>query len=216
MLTIVVITYNSEEVIGACLDSCLTVSGATVIVVDNHSSDETIAEVTKRSVRLIANDTNRGFAAAANQGIAASDDPFVLLMNPDTILRSGLDALIETCRQPEVGAAGGRLVSKTGSAQDGFNVRQFPTALTLSFEALGVNRIWPGNPINRAYRTPTPDEQTFDAGQPAGAMLMVRRSAWHHIGGFDEAFHPVWFEDVDFCLRLRNAGYRIAFAPAAV
>jgi GT2 family glycosyltransferase len=62
----------------------------------------------------------------------------------------------------------------------------------------------------------TPTQTTLDAEQPAGAMLMVRRTAWETIGGFDEGFHPVWFEDVDFCRRLRDAGYKIAFEPAAV
>lgn len=217
MLAIIVVTYNSAAVIGACLDSCLRVPAATVVVVDNNSSDATVNEVVKRpAVRLLANDSNRGFAGAANQGIGSTDEPFVLLLNPDAVLQSGLGDLLHACRQPGVGAAGGRLVGADGCSQEGFNVRGFPTALTLACEAMGLNRIWPGNPVNRAYRVPTPQLTTLDVAQPAGAMLMIRRSAWQAIGGFDERFHPIWFEDVDFCWRLRAAGYRIGFVPHAV
>jgi N-acetylglucosaminyl-diphospho-decaprenol L-rhamnosyltransferase len=217
MIGIVIITYNSEDVIGRCLDSCLNIADAEVVVVDNHSSDRSRDEVEKRpGVRLIANASNRGFAAAANQGIEALDTTCILLLNPDTVLKSGIENLLTTCMQPRVGAVGGLLLGCDGVSQSGFNIRQFPTPWTLAFEALGLNRVWPGNPVNLAYRIKTPNIATRNAGQPAGAMLMIRRTAWKEIGGFDEAFHPVWFEDVDFCRRLRDAGYDIAFVPDAI
>lgn len=217
MFGIVIITYNSEDVIGRCLDSCLNLPDADVVVVDNNSSDGSRAEIGKRSrVRLIANSSNRGFAAAANQGIEALDTSCVLLLNPDTVLKSGIEGLVTACMQSRVGAVGGLLLGVDGEPQDGFNIRGFPTAVTLAFEALGVNRLWATNPVNRAYRQPTPKAAIQNADQPAGAMLMIRRTAWQEIGGFDEAFHPVWFEDVDFCRRLRNADYEIAFVPGAI
>ena len=77
---------------------------------------------------------------------------------------------------------------------------------------LGLNRIWPGNPVNRRYRTASPN-RLVDVEQPAGAFLMVRRSAWSALGGFDENFFPIWFEDVDFCKRLHDAGLKIVFLP---
>jgi N-acetylglucosaminyl-diphospho-decaprenol L-rhamnosyltransferase len=81
---------------------------------------------------------------------------------------------------------------------------------------LGISRIWPGNPINRRYRCLDLDlNLPAIVDQPAGAFLMIRRDAWQAVGGFDESFHPVWFEDVDFCKRLRDAGYFIEYVPAA-
>src|ERR1035438_8246137 len=78
---IVVVTYESEAEIGACLDRAQP-TGAEIVVVDNASTDQTCQEVTRRGVRLITNPENRGFAAAVNQGIGALDTPFVLLLNP--------------------------------------------------------------------------------------------------------------------------------------
>ena len=100
-----------------------------------------------------------------------------------------------------------------GRAELGFNVRAFPTATSLAFEILGVNRLLPKNSFNRAYRIELDPERETEVDQPAGAFLMINRAAWDAVGGFDEDFWPVWFEDVDFCLRLRQAGYRILYAP---
>src|SRR5438105_3450285 len=82
---------KSREIISECLDSCLRLSGVRVVVVDNDSQDATLDIVRRRTgIRLIANPTNRGFAAACNQGIAVLDTTFVLLLNPDAVLVSGL------------------------------------------------------------------------------------------------------------------------------
>jgi len=217
MVGVVVVTYNSQDVIGECLDACLRLPGVTVIVVDNDSQDATLNQIRSRpGVRLIANTSNRGFAAACNQGIAALKTRFVLLLNPDAVLMSGLQPLVDAVSQASVAAAGGRLTHADGTTQAGFHVRRFPTAWTLSFEALGLNRIWSGNRVNRAYRPEISDLQQCDVDQPAGAFFMIRKAAWEVIGGFDESFHPVWFEDVDFCKRLRTNGFRIVYVPAAV
>src|SRR5271165_4633831 len=96
---IVIVTYNSESEIGACLDAALR-TGADVVVVDNASSDGTVAEVARRGARLIANSENRGFAAAANQGFIVLTSPYILLLNPDSVLESGLEALREACDLP--------------------------------------------------------------------------------------------------------------------
>jgi GT2 family glycosyltransferase len=83
---IIIVTYNSAGEIGACLDAALA-SGAETVVVDNASQDGTIAEVARRGVRLIANSENRGFAGAVNQGFAALNSPYVLLLNPDAVIQ---------------------------------------------------------------------------------------------------------------------------------
>ena len=106
---IVIVTYNSEAEIGACLDATVA-TGAEVVVVDNASSDATLTEVRRRGVSLVANKVNRGFAAAVNQGVRTIGADFVLLLNPDAVLQTGVEALREACENPGAGAAGGKLV----------------------------------------------------------------------------------------------------------
>jgi len=213
---IVIVTYNSAGEIAACLEAALR-TGAQVVVVDNGSQDGTIAEIARRGVRLVANARNLGFAAAVNRGFRVCQCPYVLVLNPDVVLQTAVDPLREACSQPGVAAAGGRLVDAQGRPQTGFMVRRLPTPAALIFEALLLNRIWPRNPINRRYRELDRDPlEPGDVEQPAAAMLMVRHSVWREIGGFDEGFFPLWFEDVDFCRRLAGLGYRLRYVPEVV
>jgi GT2 family glycosyltransferase len=160
---------------------------------------------------VVANPTNRGFAGGCNQGIAAAVHEHVLLLNPDAVLRTPVTPLVES----GAGCSAGRLEDALGKPQAGFTVRRFPTPATLAFEALGLNRLWPSNPVNRRYRCADLDlDRAQEVEQPAGALLMVRRDVWRDLGGFDERFHPVWFEDVDFLLRAKRAGHRVWYDPA--
>jgi N-acetylglucosaminyl-diphospho-decaprenol L-rhamnosyltransferase len=212
----VIVTYHSADVVGAAVTSCLA-AGCEVVVIDNASDDGT-ADVMRQypAALFIQNPSNAGFAAAVNQGFRASTAPFVLLLNPDAVLESGLDHLVAACEKPGTGAATGRLCDPSGQLQRGFGVRRFPTPTALSLEVLGINRLWPTNPANYRYRCLDLDVTApSDVEQPAGAFLLIRRDAWIQIGGFDERFHPVWFEDVDFCKRLHDAGLRVRFDPRA-
>ena len=214
----VIVTYNSEEMILSCLDALAEMApGVVTTVVDNASTDRTVEQVRRRTdanpwVKLISNRDNRGFAGAANQGFeAAAGDP-ILLLNPDVRLRTPLNPLIEACQ--EHGLAAGQLTGTDGRAQTGFTIRRFPTPASLAFELLGINRLWPRNAVNRRYRYLDRDlNLEGPVEQPAGAFLMTRRDVWERLGGFDEDFHPVWFEDVDFCRRAADAGYRIDYVP---
>jgi GT2 family glycosyltransferase len=217
---IVIVTYNSREHIGACLDAAGP-SGAEVVVVDNASTDGTAEEVRRYReryrVRLVANSTNRGFAAAVNQGFAGLETPYVLLLNPDAELMGGLDSLCAACRLPGAAGAGGKLVDAQGRPQIGFMARQLPTPLVLTLEVLLLNRIWPNNPANRRYRGLQLNyNMRIPVEQPAGAFLMVRREVWRELGGFDESFFPLWFEDVDFCRRAMDRGQQLYYVPEAV
>jgi GT2 family glycosyltransferase len=218
---IVIVTYNSRAEIAACLEAAMA-SGAEIVIVDNASQDGTVEEISGtgapgRGVRLIANPTNRGFAAAVNQGFTVLNTPYVLLLNPDAVLETSLDPLRTACNLPRVAGAGGLLVDAAGNPQIGFMVRRLPTPATLILEALLLNRMWPGNRINRRYRGLELDYSApLEVEQPAGAFLMVRRTVWEELGGFDEGFFPLWFEDVDFCRRAIDRGYRLYYSPQAV
>ncbi len=213
---IVIVTHQSAAEIGACLD-CARQAGAEIVVVDNASSDHTRDEVASRGVRLIANPENRGFAAAVNQGIAALTTPYILLLNPDAHLLTPIDALIAACKIPGMAGATGQLTDAAGHPQVGFNIRNLPTPTALFLEVLLINRLWRGNPVNWHYRCLAFDYSTpSEAEQPAGAFFMIRRNVWQELGGLDENFHPLWFEDVDFCWRARERGYRMRYTPDAV
>lgn len=213
---IVVVTYHSQPEIGACLDAALA-TGAEIVVVDNASSDGTVDEVRRRPVRLIANSSNRGFAGAVNQGFAVLQRPYILLLNPDSVLQTDLTPLRDACAAPGAAAAGGLLLDAAGGPQVGFMVRRFPTPASLALEALLLNRVWPNNPVNRRYRGLDLDYTSrMQVDQPAGAFLMIRRAVWQELGGFDESFYPLWFEEVDFCQRASVRGYRLYYEPKAV
>jgi N-acetylglucosaminyl-diphospho-decaprenol L-rhamnosyltransferase len=211
--SIVIVTYNS----GTCIERCLRAAlkwQAPVVVIDNASADDTVARVRAFSqVALIENRQNEGFAAAVNQGFRHTDTPAVLVLNPDAEPLEGLDSMAEAAVR--YGAAGGRLIGLDGAEQIGFAYRGLPTPWTLAFEVLGLNRLFPGNPVNRAYRDVKPSA-AGTVPQPAGAFLMIARNAWEALGGFDERFYPAWFEDVDFCKRLNETGYSARFVTDAV
>lgn len=213
---IIIVTHNSAVEIGACLDAAMG-TGAEIVVIDNASEDQTGTEVGRRGVPLIANRSNLGFAAAVNQGVRFLAAPLLLLLNPDAIIQNSLEPLRQACLDPGTAAAGGLLVDDQGKPQAGFMVRRFPTAAALCFEALLINRVWPGNPINWQYRCMDLDNRAAsEVDQPAGAFLMIRRDVWEKLGGFDEDFYPIWFEEVDFLKRAKDEGYRVRFVPESV
>jgi len=216
----IVVTYNSGASIGPCLEA-LTREDCEIIVVDNASADDTVQRVEEfvawHPMRLIANEQNLGFGAAVNQGAREATGDVLLILNPDAVAEAGAVAAILNCLQSTQGAAvGGALLESDGQPAHGFAFRRLPTLWALVFEATLVNRLWPGNPVNRRYRCLHADYSLQqEVEQPAGACLAVSHTMWDKLAGFDEQFFPVWFEDVDLCKRLRDAGGRIFYCPQA-
>ena len=214
----VIVAYASNDELPTCLAALRgKVSEAAVV---GNCPESPFPEERKAEhpwVEWIENAENLGFAAGANQGIAATSAPFVLLLNPDCELLTGLEGLVEACRLESVAGAGGLLLGRDGVPQGGFFARALPTPWTLAFEALGINRAWPANPVNRRFRMHGLDwSEECEVQQPAGAFLLLKRSALVAVGGLDEAFRPAWFEDVDLCRRLYDAGYALRYTPRAV
>lgn len=210
---VVIVTYNSAHVLEQCLASIIPF-GYPVVVVDNKSGDDTLPIASRFPVSVIANSVNRGFSAAVNQGFAALETEYVLLLNPDLRLIASPAPLVSEFQSADVAAVAALLLDQSGEPQCRFQLRRLPSPMTLIFENLGFNRYLASNSVNRRYRYHGESwDAARDVEQPAGAFLLIRRCVWQSIGCFDERFWPLWFEDVDFCLRLRNAGYRIRFAP---
>ena len=218
--SVIIVTYNSAEHIASCLKALADETRWQIILIDNASVDSTIQRAREGgvNVRIVSNPANVGFAAALNQGAKMASGEVLLVLNPDVIITAGsLSKLAETLSQGGVGAATGMLVGLDGSPALGFNVRRFPTLGRMLAEVLLLNRLWKRNPLNREYRCLDFDHSALqEIEQPAGACLGVKRDVWESLGGFDEAFYPVWFEDVDFCRRLHLCGWKIIYCPAAV
>jgi GT2 family glycosyltransferase len=216
MLSAVIVTYNSSAYISPCLDSLRDRVGE-IVVVDNASSDGTAERIRKRYplVKLVSSDSNLGFAAAANLGARLSIGNVLLFLNPDTVCVDPLGPLEAALDGNEnIVATAPRLVSPDGQTQVGFSVRRLPTTSSLLFEVLLLNRLFPRNRVNRKSRCLDFDlERSQEVEQPAGACFAVRRDRFEACGGFDEAFFPLWFEDVDLCKRLRDQGGVILFLP---
>jgi len=192
---IVVVNWNSGERLKACLESLP--SEATVVVVDNASNDNSISLAADHSSKatFIRNSSNRGFAAAVNQGVAATSSAYVLLLNPDARAMPGSIETLERIldENPRTGAVGGYV-------NDRYLPRRLATPWTVIRENLGY---------------PVRDMDAEEVEQAAAAALLLRREAFAAVGGFDERFVPAWYEDVDFCRSLRNKGWEIRFSRAA-
>lgn len=217
--------WNTREHLHACLKSLPAGVGALeaeTIVVDNASSDGSATMVREAfpEVILIANPENRGYAAGNNQGIERAGGAFVCLLNPDTQVPPGaLERLVAFLReQPRAGAVAPRLVHPDGRIQE--SVRGFPTPWALLEEVLGGAGRWiadrfPGKErcARGPYRVPVAGlTEPTPVDQPMASCLLVRRKALEQVGPMDERF-PIFFNDVDFCFRLREAGWEIWYLP---
>jgi len=219
-VSVIIVSWNAAQLLDACLSS-LRSEAAEVVVVDNASTDGS-ADVAARydpGVRLLRQVRNEGFAGGVNAGVGAATGDHLLLLNPDAEAMPGAVAQLSRFldEHPDAAAAAGRLVDADGRPQLGWNVRRLPALWNLVSELLLVDRLWPRNPWRRRWLALDFDATVCsEVEQPAAACLMVRRSVFQRLGGLDDRYFPAWFEDVDFCRRLRTAGGRIWFCPDAV
>jgi GT2 family glycosyltransferase len=192
-----------------------------LVVVDNGSRDGTADAIETRwpDVTVLRNEANVGYARACNQGVGAGRGRYVLILNSDAFPRPGAHERLVSFldAHPDHAVAAGLLVDDgTDRPQVGFAMRGYPTLLTQIALLVGLERLWPGNPLSRRQTLPDFDYSRTQAveAQPAGACLACRRSDFEAIGGFDEDFQ-YWFEDADLVLRLRARG-RVAYVHDAV
>ena len=214
-LDVVIVSYRCRELLRRCLTSLAAnaPAGTSVRVVDNDSRDGTVELLDKDfpDVHLIANDRNLGFARATNLGLAASDTPYVLVLNPDTEIAPGsLEALLELMEaEPSVGIAGCRLEQPDGTF-DHASRRSFPTLLGAGAHLSGLGRGSSGRRIAQ-YRAENVERGPVDAVN--GAFMLIRREALEAVGAFDESYW-MYMEDMDLCYRFREAGWITWYEPS--
>lgn len=220
-LSVVVVSYNTRDLLRACLTSVISTMSSTanyeVFVVDNASLDGSAAMVkdTFPRVRLMANRENRGFAAANNQAIRESTGQYVILLNPDTLVRDGaLERMAKFMEgHPNVGVVGPRLVFPDGSFQH--SAFAFPTLPMIFFDFFPLNHRLINSRLNGRYPRALYDAgDPFPIDHPLGAGLMVMRRTIEEVGSLDERFF-MYCEEIDWCMRIKEAGWQILCFPRA-
>ena len=219
-LSISIVNWNTTELLRMCLWSIFgdaPDAELEAIVIDNASSDFDEAAMRREfpRARFIVNSTNTGYAHGNNQAIESATGDYVLLLNPDTEVRPGaLQALIDFMEShPDAAAAGARLVRPDGSVDQ--CCRGFPAPIPLASEYLGLSRLFPGCRLLGAYRmTFFKFDRIAEVDQVMGSCMIISRKALESIGRFDEEF-PIFFNEVDWCFRAKEAGWKIYFTPDA-
>lgn len=218
-LSIIIVNWNVRDLLRRCLHSISNPQyplSTEIILVDNASSDGSVEMLRAEfpQVRLIANSINRGFPAANNQGLAVARGRYVLLLNPDAeVLSDALATLVRFMDEyPDVGVVGPQLLNSDGSVQS--SRRRFPTLMTAFFESTWLERWAPRSLLRRYFVRDRPDDATLDVDWITGAAMLVRRAAVEQVGEMDEGFF-MYSEELDWCRRIKTAGWRVVYYPAA-
>jgi N-acetylglucosaminyl-diphospho-decaprenol L-rhamnosyltransferase len=229
-LAVVIVSYNTKEFLGPCLQAlpaALDGLSAATWVVDNASPDGSAEFVREQfpDVRLIASQYNGGYAYGNNLGLRdagfgqadgqRADYRHVLLLNPDTVALPGsLGTLVRFLdSHPQVGVCGPRLERPDGSLDRACR-RGAPTPLVAFYQLTGLAKLFPRNRHFARYNlTYLPDDEQAEVDSVVGACMLIRGQALQSIGLMDERFF-MYGEDLDLCLRIRQAGWRVVYQPS--
>lgn len=205
-VSIVLVFYNQAHLSLLCLQSIIEhAANVEVVIVDNNSTDETnkLLDLIKGAA-IIRNEDNRGFVKAVNQAVNLARGEQVLLLNNDASLEkdaiSVASATLESAE--DIGAVGGKILLLDGSLQEAGSL------IWRDGSCLGYGRGDDPNKPEYMFRR--------DVDYCSGAFLLFSKQDFDALGGFDEDFAPAYYEESDFCVRLRKAGKRIVYEPRAV
>ncbi|MEX0650065.1 MAG: glycosyltransferase family 2 protein [Candidatus Andersenbacteria bacterium] len=221
-LSIIIVNYNTGPLTKALVESLLIDTSVPkrteIIVVDNNSKDESVSFLRSDypEITVIDNKENLGLAAGINTGLKVAKGKYYLILNPDMIALEGSVAkLVEYMDQnPKVGMAGGKLISPNGKLQ--YSCYRFYTLMTIIYRRTPLGKTARGRQTVRRFLMRDYDhEAPRDVDWLMGACLIVRREVVKETKGMDERFF-LYFEDVDWCRRVWEAGWRVAYVPQAV
>lgn len=218
-LSVVIVSYNTKELLAGCLKSVKIAAKnleAEVFVVDNNSHDGS-AQMVKKDfpwVKLMENADNLGFSKANNQAIKKARGKYVLILNPDTrVLPDTFTKMIKFMdKNPQVGVATCRVEFPNGNLDVDCR-RHFPTPWRSFCHFSGLSKLFKGSKIFDQYNygyLPNKNEHEVDAC--VGAFMIVPKQAIKKVGVFDEDFF-FYGEDLDWCWRFKEAGYKIVYTP---
>ena len=218
-LSVIIVSYN----VASFLDQALTTLKDSaqgleyeVYVVDNASKDESVSMVSEKYpwVKLIENEHNLGFARANNQALNEITGRYVLLLNPDTVLRRDtLKTMVDFLdKHPEAGIAGCKVINPDGSLQLACR-RGFPTPGVAFFKMVGLSNLFPKSKTFGAYNLTylDPDSVT-EVDAVSGSFMMLRKEVLDRVGFLDEDFF-MYGEDLDICYRVKQAGWKVFYVP---
>jgi hypothetical protein len=212
-VTVVIVAWNALPWLERCLDS---VSGHDVVIVDNGSTDATVAWVREHhpDVRLVEQE-NKGMGGGNNAGMRVASGRYFFLLNSDAwVVGDGLGRLVTYAdAHPEAAVVGPRLVNTDGTLQR--SVRAEPTLWRLATEYLFIRKLAPRSTLlNPLYVGGFAHDVETEADWLYGPALLVRREAADSVGLFDESFF-MFSEEVDWMTRFRRAGWKVLFYPGA-
>ena len=221
MITAIIVNYNSGALLTACVTSLLASPGPLKIVVfDNASTDDSIERLLAfhgddERLMIVRNGANLGFSGGCNKGLPYVSGEYVLFINPDCVVRPDAIERMRTLMEshPEAGMAGCLIRNVDGSEQVGCR-RYVPTPWRSLVRVLRLDRLFPGDLRFRTFNmagTPLPS-RPVQIEALSGAFMFVRRSALAQVGPLDEHYF-LHCEDLDWCMRFRQAGYTILFVP---
>lgn len=220
-LSIIIVSYNTRDLLQQALNSIYGNEinyKYEVFVVDNISPDGSADMVRKEfpQVKLISNEDNVGYARANNQAIRDAKGEYILLLNPDTVVLPGsLDKLVDYLKQHrDVGALGPKIVLPDGSLDKACK-RGFPTPLNSLFKTVGLDKFFPKSKLFGGYNLTYLDEDEVHlVDSLVGACMLVPREVIERVGMLDEQFF-MYGEDIDWCYRIKNAGWKVCYYPEA-
>ena len=219
-LSVVIVSFNGREFLPDCVETLkenLRAMSHELIVIDNDSADGSAEwiEKTHPDIALMKNPANLGFARAVNIGIQSSQGRFLYILNQDLRFRPGAtQALLDRIKaESELGMIGPKFVGFDGTSRH--SARCLPRYRHVFYEALLLSRLFPRHREFASWRMGWFDHETERyVEQPLGSAMLIPRAIIEKVGLFDERF-PIFFNDVDYCRRLRDAGYRALYFPIA-
>lgn len=220
-IDIIIVNYNSAECTTKAIDSLKKYCNGyhlNIIVVDNNSI-ESIKDIEHRNpdIKLLVNDQNLGFSKAINQGFKKANSEYVVILNPDTVILAGFfDKLIDYLEtHKNIGVIGPRILDGNGAIQG--SARRFPTFWTSIFGRKSpLTKLFPNNKFtkNEFICFSVKEDENVEVDWVSGACMIIRRTTFEAVGGFDERFFMYW-EDTDLCRRIRNKGWKIIYYTRA-
>jgi GT2 family glycosyltransferase len=222
LISVVIVNYNAGPLLAECVNSALPLTSE-ILIIDNASSDSSIEQCERQflsepKLKIVRNSANLGFAVACNIGANLANGDYILFLNPDCDLAAtAISELLQAFQaNATVGMVGGLLTNLDGSEQGGGR-RAVPTPWRSLVRAFGLSRFsgrWPRLFFDfHLHKQPLP-EHAIEVEAISGACMMVSRAAMQDVGEWDEGYF-LHCEDLDWCMRFRQKGWKILFVPSA-